>query len=83
MNVNMHDTAAFANWFSQAYGEPPPDELPDPRERLLHLEGYYLGLCCLSRRGSGYTALDECSDKLLAFVDLDAVERELKTRSNQ
>ena len=83
MNVNMNDTAAFANWFSRAYGEPMPDELLDPRERRLHLEGYYLGLCRLSRCGVGYTAFDECSGEWLAFADLDAVERELKTPSNQ
>lgn len=39
MNVEMSDPATFANWFSQAYGEPPPDKLPDTRERLLHFEG--------------------------------------------
>jgi hypothetical protein len=83
MNVNMHDPAAFANWFSRAYGEPPLDELPDLRERLLHLEGYYHGMCRLRRAGIGYTVFDERSDEWLAFADLDAVECELKARSIQ
>jgi hypothetical protein len=79
----MQDPAAFADWFARAYGEPPPDELPDQRERLLHLEGYYRGLCRLSRRGGGYAVFDECSGEWLTFADLDAFEREIEARSNQ
>jgi hypothetical protein len=83
MNVNMNDPATFAKWFSQVYGEPAPDELPDLRERLLHLEGYYLGVCRLRSERHGYTAFDECSGEWLDFADLDVVERDLKTRAIQ
>jgi hypothetical protein len=82
LNTLRDDPAAFKNWCSQAYGEPKP-ELPDLRERLLHVEGYYLGLICLQRCGAGYTAFDECSEEWLAFADLDAVERDLEMRANQ